>query len=67
LNDAKGGLVYGADYHLPKGEQVLAGLREEGAYGCIAVDDREYEIAHPGRTGWGWHFRLIDRENGEDV
>jgi len=60
-----GSLVYGADYHLRNGEQVLAGFRKETPYSCIVVGDREYEIAHRGRKGW--RFRLIDGESGEGV
>jgi hypothetical protein len=60
-----GGLVYGADYHLRNGEEVLAGFREGGPYGRIVVGDRDYEIAHRGRKGW--HFRLVERESGEDI
>jgi hypothetical protein len=58
-------LVYGTDRHLRDGERVLAGFRDEGPYGCLLVQQREYEILHDGRTGW--HFHLIDRETRERV
>jgi hypothetical protein len=51
-------LVYGPDRKLRDGERVLSDFREEGPYGCIVVDGAEYEVAHPGRSGW--RFRLVD-------
>jgi hypothetical protein len=62
-----GRVVFGTDYWLRDGEEVLAEFRADSPYGCILAWDRDYEIAHRGRTRWGWRFYLVDRVSGDNV
>jgi hypothetical protein len=57
-------LVCGVDCFLRDGERVLAGFRDEGAYGRILLGGGEYDIADGAHT---WDHVLNGRPSGEQI